>query len=74
MSIQKSVKKVPWKQARKEIEISSLSAQKAFKRGPQINPKSMKILFRTPRVHPAAPMVLQGAPEVLKWFPKTIFG
>ena len=44
-----NTKKVSWKQARKEIEISSLSVQQVSKKkNHKINPKSMKVLFWTP--------------------------
>ena len=32
----------------------------------------MKTPLRTPRVHPAAPKVLQGGPEMPKWFPRVL--
>ena len=51
----------------KQIEMSSVGEQKALKMNPKIIPKSLKILFRiTSRVHPAAPMLLQGGPEIPK--------
>ena len=61
--------KMAWRQARKQIEISSPGPQKAVEMGPEIDPRSVKIMIQTPRVHPAAPMVLPGAPEVPKWSP-----
>ena len=63
------MKQVAWKQARKNIENSTLDVQKKFKIGYKITPKSNKPLQATSstRIYPAAPMVLQGGPEVPKW-------
>ena len=68
ISIQQSVQKVSWKLAENKVESSSLGAQKAFEIRPKIIPKSKK--SGPQRNHPAAPMSLQGAPEVTKWFPR----
>ena len=59
-----------WKQARKKkMKFKASMAKKLSKEGPQINPK-VKCCKRPPRVHPAAPTVLQRGREVPKLSPK----
>ena len=62
------MKRGTWKPTQQEVEFPSLRTQKTFKIGSQNQPKiHEKSCSGTPRVHPAAPMILQGALEVSKW-------
>ena len=71
MSTHNLIKNMTWRQARTNKLEYRASVSKTFsKKDPKITLKSMKILFRPPRVHPAGPMVFQGAPEMLKWSPR----
>ena len=50
--------------------ILALSANRTLEMGSENRLKIVKNLILTPHVHPAAPMVLQDAPEVPKWSPR----
>ena len=65
MSTETAIKKVSWKTTRKQIEMSSLGAQKTLKEGPKITAKS-PVLQGGPEVSRWSP----GAPEVPKWSPR----
>ena len=61
-------KKMTWIQARtKKQDFKLLGFKKLIYTGPKISPKSCKL---PSRVHPAAPMVLQGGPKMPKWLPR----
>ena len=65
ISTQKSVSKVPWKQTRKQHQVSGLRCLKSLKNNVRkSSPNYKKSDPGSPRVLPAAPEVAQGAPKV----------
>ena len=64
ISIQKSIKKMTWKQTRKN-KTSSLHPKSWYTRVPKPDQNRCKSCLWPPCVHPAAPMVLQGGPGFL---------